>query len=453
MISPYDVLLLGLLLLYAVGWMLVRRLGNQQKAPQKRESEGDISPTIASGDEFRKFQTNYLIVYCLVMFSDWLKGPYVYALYHAYGYDKGEIANLYIAGFMSSLVCGTYCGAIADRFGRRRLCYTFCIVYALSAMTKLVNDYNVLMLGRILAGIATSLLSTTFESWMVSEHLSRGYAQHLLMNTFAWATQLNGIMAVAAGVAASTVAELYGFAAPFVLAIAPLSIVFLLIALTWGENFGDREAAPFAPAITAIRNDFKLFCLGAAQSAFDTGLFLWVFLWTPALNQAASADNNLPYGRIFSSFMACTMIGSLVYELTSQFKQFSSRIPYLLHVLPCCCALVPLLSTSYPALLTSFLLFEVSCGIFFPCYATLRAAHLPEETRAAVSNFFRVPMNLFVCVLLFLGAQRSLDAAFFVLFVTHVVGVVCCHKFVVAEKLDKDMRFGDQDLERSSRAI
>ena len=447
MINSTDEILYALLFLYAVGWFLIRRIAQPQKTVQ---SESDSSVAGAGGDGFRNFQMNYLAVYSLVMFSDWLKGPYVYALYHSYGYDKTEIANLYITGFMSSLICGTYCGAIADRFGRRKLCYVFCIVYALSAITKLVNDYYVLMLGRFLAGIATSLLSTTFESWMVSEHLSRGYPQHLLTNTFAWATQLNGIMAVAAGISASTVADLYGYAAPFVLAIAPLSMVLLLLAVTWSENYGDREAAPFAPAIEALKSDFKLLCLGAAQSCFDTGLFLWVFLWTPALNQSAG-DTNLPYGRIFSAFMACTMIGSLLYELSSLFKRFSSRVLYVLHIIPCLCALVPLVTKSYAAVLSSFLLFEMSCGMFFPCYATLRAAHLPEETRAAISNFFRVPMNLFVCLLLYAGAQRSIDTAFFILFVTHLLGVFCCHKFTVAEKLDKDMRFRDQELKGSSR--
>jgi len=31
------------------------------------------------------------------------------------------------------------------------------------------------MLGRFFGGIATSLLFTAFESWLVSEHFKRGY--------------------------------------------------------------------------------------------------------------------------------------------------------------------------------------------------------------------------------------------------------------------------------------
>jgi hypothetical protein len=48
----------------------------------------------------------------------------------------------------------------------------------------------------------------------------------------------------------------------------------------------------------------------------------------------------------------------------------------------------------------SFCLFEVACGVFFPCYGTLRSMVIPEENRAAVMNFFRIPLNAFVVAVL-----------------------------------------------------
>jgi hypothetical protein len=47
--------------------------------------------------------------------GDWLQGPYVYALYEKYGYSPAQIGQLFIAGFGSSLVVGTFVGALADR--------------------------------------------------------------------------------------------------------------------------------------------------------------------------------------------------------------------------------------------------------------------------------------------------------------------------------------------------
>lgn len=39
----------------------------------------------------------------------------MYKLYQAYGYSKGDIGVLFIAGFMSSMVFGTFVGSIADK--------------------------------------------------------------------------------------------------------------------------------------------------------------------------------------------------------------------------------------------------------------------------------------------------------------------------------------------------
>lgn len=136
----------------------------------------------------------------MVKAGDWLQGPYVYYLYSTYGYGKGEIGQLFIAGFGSSMLFGTIVGSLADKQwddfsvyyciflrtchsffsvshasypeirGRKRACVTYCITYILSCITKHSPQYKVLMLGRILGGIATSLLFSAFESWLVAEH-------------------------------------------------------------------------------------------------------------------------------------------------------------------------------------------------------------------------------------------------------------------------------------------
>ena len=65
---------------------------------------------------FRSFQSTYLHVFWLMMAGDWLQGPYVYALYKSYGYEQADIAVLFVAGFGSSMVFGTFIGSMADRF-------------------------------------------------------------------------------------------------------------------------------------------------------------------------------------------------------------------------------------------------------------------------------------------------------------------------------------------------
>lgn len=51
--------------------------------------------------------------------GDWLQGPYVYALYQYYGFSKGDIGRLFIAGFGASLLLGTIVGASDNTHEKR----------------------------------------------------------------------------------------------------------------------------------------------------------------------------------------------------------------------------------------------------------------------------------------------------------------------------------------------
>jgi MFS family permease len=132
-------------------------------------SRVNTSSSAGATPTFKKFQLFYLTVYYVAMTADWLQGPYVYALYSKYGLSPRDIAVLFVAGFGSSMLFGTFVGAAADKLGRKRMCQLYCIAYFLSCVTKHANDYWWLMVGRILGGIATSLLFSSFESWMVCE--------------------------------------------------------------------------------------------------------------------------------------------------------------------------------------------------------------------------------------------------------------------------------------------
>jgi MFS family permease len=153
----------------------------------------------ASNSKFFSFQLNYLSVFMLAMFADWLQGPYVYELYVSYGFSTQEIAELFVCGFGSSMLVGTYVGGLADKWGRKNMCILYSVCYITACFTKLVPEYWTLMLGRFLSGISISLLFSSFESWMVCEHYRRGFNSEQLNDTFAYATFGNGLMAVLAG--------------------------------------------------------------------------------------------------------------------------------------------------------------------------------------------------------------------------------------------------------------
>lgn len=62
--------------------------------------------------------------------------------------------------------------------------------------------------------------------------------------------------------------------------------------------------------------------------------------------------------------------------------------------------------------LVGFCVFELCVGIFWPSMMKMRATYIPEESRSTIMNFFRIPLNLFVCVVLYNVSMFPLAAMF-----------------------------------------
>lgn len=412
----------------------------QDDAPSKQgASDGDTTSTSAAPirtPEFKSFQINYLLVYLLAIAADWLQGPYVYALYTDYGYDKKAIGQLFIAGFGSSAIFGTFIGSIADKYGRKFNVLVFVISYALSCATKHSPNFSILMVGRLLAGVATSILFSAFESWLVSEHNSRGYDPSLLADTFSKAQFGNAVVAIASGQVAGVAAGAFGKVAPFDTSAAVLLVTGAIVLLTWRENYGDSRqsvSSGFRNAWSMMMSDEKILLVGIIQSCFESAMYLMVFSWTPAL-QAASTGMGLgeiPHGMIFSSFMVCIMIGSslFVFLLKSSPPELFMRNLYLLGVVA---FTVTALASNVWYIYAALLGFEIICGVYFPAMGTMRAKYVPEVTRAAIMNYFRVPLNVIVCAVLYRNMANAM--VFRLCAVMMTTAVVCQQRLFSVSK-------------------
>ncbi|GAB0495441.1 hypothetical protein MMPV_006742 [Pyropia vietnamensis] len=307
---------------------------------------GGSSEAAAAAGEAR-FRANYLTVYLMAMAADWLQGPYVYALYASYGFQRSAIAHLYIIGFAASAVGGTALSSAADVYGRKRAVLLYCAIYAGSCATKHVGRFGVLAAGRVLGGVAYSLLFAAPEAWMVSAHRARGYAPAGLGRLFGAAAFGNGVVAIVAGGVGALAVAARGVVAPFDVAAAVLAVCGAVVALTWEENYGEAAAGEgtggfggsgnangsggdgfsrsvswdaggdskrrphlastsracfgsvrasvlavsnsLRQAVGAARRDERVVLLGTIQSAFEGALYTFTFLWTPALEAAAAA--------------------------------------------------------------------------------------------------------------------------------------------------------------------
>ncbi|WOL05681.1 molybdate-anion transporter-like [Canna indica] len=376
---------------------------------------------VSTSSAFNAFKNNYLVVYSLMMAGDWLQGPYVYYLYSQYGFDKGDIGRLFIAGFGSSMLFGTVVGSLADKQGRKRACVTYCITYILSCITKHSPEYKILMVGRILGGIATSLLFSAFESWLVAEHNKRGFEPQWLSVTFSKAIFLgNGLVAIISGLLGNLLADNLGFGpvAPFDAAAFFLAIGMAIILSSWSENYGDPSEnkdllSQFKGAAAAIASDEKIALLGAIQSLFEGSMYTFVFLWTPALSPN---DEDIPHGFIFATFMLSSMLGSsIASKLMARATLKVESYMQIVFAISAFSLLLPILSNFFVApnekgssmsfggciQLLGFCVFEACVGIFWPSIMKMRSQYIPEEARSTIMNFFRIPLNIFVCIVLY----------------------------------------------------
>jgi MFS family permease len=120
----------------------------------------------------------------------------MYTLYQSYNVP---ISPLFITGFASSAVFGSIAGSMADRHGRKRACVIYCILEIVINLLEHSPNFWVLMIGRVLGGISTSILFSAFESWIVTQHHRHGLDEVALRHTLSLASTWNGACAVVAG--------------------------------------------------------------------------------------------------------------------------------------------------------------------------------------------------------------------------------------------------------------
>jgi hypothetical protein len=189
------------------------------------------------------------------------------------------------------------------------------------------------MLGRVLGGIATSLLFSSFESWMVCEHNARGYDSSAMSDTFSLMYFGNSLCAIGAGMMAEAAAEVQkltpftaepnpiwhygGYCSPFDVSATFLFVGFFIITALWGENYGSTDVSDickdFQTPMLQMKEDPSIPLAGAVISLFEGSMYIFVFNWTPALS--AGSKTTPPFGLIFSIFMIACMGGSSLFSI------------------------------------------------------------------------------------------------------------------------------------------
>jgi hypothetical protein len=153
--------------------------------------------------------------------------------------------------------------------------------------------------------------------------------------------------------------------------------------------------------------------LGVMQAVFEAAMYSFVFLWTMALSPNKEA---IQHGLVFVNMMTACMVGSFLSAVLMKRARPERYMPGVFAAAALALAVpavADFLRKPNPALagqpitpsgviqLLAFCCFEVCVGVFWPSMMKMRSAYVPEEQRATIINVFRIPLNAFVCVVLY----------------------------------------------------
>jgi MFS transporter, MFS domain-containing protein family, molybdate-anion transporter len=287
------------------------------------------------------------------------------------------------------------------------------------------------MLGRLLGGVATSLLFSVFDSWLIRAHSDANLKQYI-SKSFSWAQYGNSVIAIVAGLLANNAASLFdmfqiggdssnfyvgGFLNPFDLALIALILCGIFASTTWEENYGTNSESSSITSddnartannhkcydglknafTTSIRSTDICLC-GVISSLFEGSMYIFVFMWTPALKLSeddTDPENHLPHGLIFSTFMVCCMAGSSIFSIYIE-KIKGEQLAVGVFAVAATSMMLICMSSNRTTKFIAMNIFEITVGMYFPIMGTLKGMIVPESKRAAIYTLFRIPLNFIV---------------------------------------------------------
>ena len=394
---------------------------------------------------FSAFRVNYLVVHIAIMLADGLQGTHLYVLYEGYGYS---VASLYCLGFLTGAITSPFIGPFVDKIGRKKAAMLYCSLEIFINWLEQFPYFYGLIVSRMIGGITTNLLFSVFESWLVTEHRRRGFAEEKLETILRDSVILSNLAAIASGFLAEFLAVRFGPVGPFEGAVACTAIALVLVATMWRENYGSD-----APGVQSVRGymssafetivtDTNISRIGLIQGLTEGSLQTFVFLWSPALARfAVNAPSNVvgldgngepAYGLIFGAFMACGVAGGLSEPYVRQVATYLVRdhdrragfrrrdtviidgegevkpaaVEFMATGLYVGCAgllMVPYVlpaegKYSFSISLFAFLVYEFMVGLYMPCEGVIRSIYMPTSSVCSVMTMLRVIVNVAVAL-------------------------------------------------------
>jgi MFS family permease len=278
-------------------------------------------------EDQKSLRWRYLIVSTAIRAATWVKAPYVFALFNrVHKFTRGEIGILYVVDNITSLILGPIIGSLCDIYGRKKFCVMYCVFIITHILLRITGSRPLAYIAQIFNGICGILLDTAFESWVnfqsneLFENDEDGMMEKnsFLRELFIKQVNIDCLCSILLSGVATYLYAKYDIFYPFYCCIFLAFIAGLLIIFLWDENNIDSSVS------RNLRSDINhswdhiggkgpLLCLGSIESLLKIALILFMFIWTPLLEETVGAK--IHPGAIFVCFMLARLMGSELFSV------------------------------------------------------------------------------------------------------------------------------------------
>ena len=354
-----------------------------------------------------KLKTGYLLAYLLARAAMWAKAPYIYTLFMSvHKFSFVEIGRLYLVDAVSALIFGPITGQLADKYGRKKFCRFYNYSVLINIILRLLGDRLTAYLAQIVTGFGSGLINTTFEAWVVSESDREfmGYgkeAERFRRKLFVKANLYDEIISILILIICAVIYSYLGIYAPFVISFTFSLLSLLVIAKNWKENALSKSETIMAQMKGALR-EFKkgeVLGIGLIEGIVMACLNMFLFSWTPILKQSTSGGMNP--GFIFTSMVLTMIVGTKICKLLIVYLYCD----YFISITGCLFLqgiflILTYYKDSFLERLIFLCAFDGLIGFYNPVNSVIKSKILVEKYRALLMNLFRVPLNIYVIIVL-----------------------------------------------------
>ena len=351
----------------------------------------------------------YLFAFILTRAAMWSKAPYLYTLYSTvHKFTMSEIGILYLIDAVAAFIFGPITGQFADKYGRRLFCHFYNFSIILNLLLRMAGTRPLAYLSQIVTGIGAGLINTTFEAWVVSE-AGKDFGNYIierdrfLKKLFRTQNILDAVMSIVISGVCAVIYSIFGLYAPLWISIAFSLFGSIAIAALWDENKPMANSkvsaiSQFADACQQLKKR-EVLSVGLIESIVMAVLNIFLFSWTPILKESTPGDINV--GFIFTCMVLTMILGTKIYEvviLHMGCDYYGSIAASLL--LECSLFMVVYFADSFLTRLLCLSAINGIQGFFNPLNSIIKSKILIEKYRALLMNIFRIPLNLYVIIVL-----------------------------------------------------